>query len=133
MMEGHNNIRRMLLLLAMSWLVVLLPDLAAAWWSQTISQEEPAECRTYSVRRIEFIGNDNTRDRIVRRRIAFSEGKTLSEQDIERTIKNLNRLKRLEKLKREDIEITYAVEDPATPGWHCFADILIRIKEKKRR
>jgi hypothetical protein len=39
----------------------------------------------------------------------------------------------MEKLKREDIEITWAVADPATPGWHCFADIPIPVKEKKRR
>ena len=104
-MKRYNHPRRILLLIAMPGLVVLFPNLSSARWSQTIAQEKTAECRTYAVRRIEFIGNENTRDRIVRRRIAFSEGKTLREKDIEQTIKNLNRLKRLEKLKRKDIEI----------------------------
>ena len=117
----------------MPLLVVLLPYLPSARCSQTVSQEKAADCRTYPVRRIQFIGNENTRDRILRRRITFSEGKPLTEQDIERTIKKLNGLKRLEKLKREDIEIEYGVEDSATPGWHCFADILIHVKEKKRQ
>jgi len=131
-MKGYSNSERNLLLMGMSLLVVLTQCLSSAKWSQAIGEEKPAECRTYAIRRIEFIGNENTRDRIVRRRITFSEGKTLTEKDIEQTIKNLNRLKRLEKLKRKDIEITYAVADPATPDWHCFADILIHLKEKKR-
>lgn len=132
-MKHYNNSGRVVSLLAMAWLVVLLPSLSLARWSQPTSQEANTKCRTYSVRRIEFIGNQNTRDRIVRRRITFSEGKALSEEDIQHTIKNLSRLKRLENLKREDIEINYAVEDLATPDWHCFADILIHVKEKKRR
>jgi len=119
--------------MAISLLVVLLPYLSSAFCPQAIAQEKTAECRTYAVRRIEVTGNENTRDNIIRRRIVLSEGKTLAEKDIEQTLKNLNRLKRIERLKREDIETTYAVKDPATPDWHCFADILIRIKEKKRR
>ena len=126
------NLMRRLLSVIMFLFVVSLSNLSSASSLQTISPDKPAECRAYSVRRIEFIGNENTRDRIVRRRVAFSEGKTLSERDIERTIKNLNGLKLLEKLRREDIEIKYAVEEPATPHGHCLADILIHVKEKKR-
>ena len=131
-MIRYDNSGRLLLLMASSLLVALLPNLSLASWSQTISQQKTAECSKYSVRRVEFVGNEKTRDRIVRRRVAFSEGKALSEQDIDRTIKNLNRLKHLEKLKREDIEIRYAVTDPATPDWRCFADILIHVKERTR-
>ena len=127
------NLMRMLSSVTMFLLTVLLPNSSSASSSQTISREKPAECRAYSVRRVEFIGNEDTGDRVLRRRIAFSEGKTLSERDIEQTIKKLNRLKQLEKLKRQDIEIKYAVEDPATPEWHCFADIRIHIREKTRR
>jgi outer membrane protein assembly factor BamA len=123
----------MLLLMAISLLVVLLPYLSSANWSQDSAQEKPAECRTYAVRRIEVTGNESTRDNIIRRRIVLSGGKTLTERDIEQTLKNLNRLKRIEKLKREDIEITYAVKAPVTPDWYCFADVLIHVKEKKRR
>lgn len=132
-MMRYSNFGRILLLMGMSWLGVLTLSLSSASLSQTPTQEKAAECRQYVVRRIEVIGNENMQDRIVRRRITFSEGKTLTEKDIEQAIKNLNRLKRLEKLKREDIEITYAVADPATPDWRCFADILIHVKEKKRR
>jgi outer membrane protein assembly factor BamA len=118
--------------MAMSLLVVLLPKGSAAMWPQNISKEKATECSTYSVRRIEFTGNAHTRDRYVRRKITLSEGKPLSERDIERTIKNLNRLRRLEELTRADITIAYGVEDPETPAWHCFADIHIHVKEKKR-
>ena len=132
-MKSYQGRRRLPLLLPCCSLIALLPILSLATRTQTTPQIKASECRTYAVRRIEFIGNENTRDRIVRRRVTFSEGKTLTEKDIEQTMKNLNRLKRLEKLKREDIEITYAVTDPATPDWHCFADILIHVKEKKKR
>jgi hypothetical protein len=132
-MIGYSKFGKVLLLVALSLLTRPVPNLLLVKPAQTTSQGKPAACHTYAVRRIEFIGNQNTRDRIVRRRIAFSESKTLTEKDIEQTIKNLNRLKRLEKLKREDIEITYAEADPAMPDWHCFADILIHVKEKKRR
>src|SRR5947209_1171889 len=117
-MKRFKSYGRMLLLVIVSLPVVLLPGLSSAEWSQTILQEKTSECRTYAVRRIECIGNEHTRDRIVWRRVTLSVGKTLSEEDIERTLKNLNRLKRLEKLKLEDIEIKYAVEDQATPALH---------------
>jgi hypothetical protein len=98
---------------------------------EVTSPEKRPECKSYSVRRIEFINNTHTRDRYLRRPITLSEGKMLSEKDIESTIRKLNRLKRIEKLTRKDIIIGYGVDDPGTPNWYCFADVSIRIKEKK--
>jgi outer membrane protein assembly factor BamA len=113
--------------------VALLASLPSAKRSQAIAQEKTAECPTYTVRRVEFIGDERTRDHVTLRRIPFREGKALSDKDIERTIKRLNRIKSLEKLKREDIGITYVEKAPAIPDRHCYADILIHVREKKQR
>lgn len=132
-MMDHLDSEKVRLLLCMPLLILLAPGLSAASRVESIAQEKTSECRTYAARRIEFIGNANTRDRIVRRRIAFAEGKPITEKEIAQTIKNLSSLKRIEKLKREDIEITPVAADPVTNEWRCFADILIHVKETKRR
>lgn len=97
------------------------------------TSEKPAQCSTYSVRRIEIVGNTHTSDDALMRRIAFRIGKAFTERDIERTIKNLNRFGGVEKVMRQDISIEYGVNDAETPDWHCFADVLIEVKEKKRK
>ena len=91
----------------------------------------PKECETYVVRRVEIHGNAHTRDRSIRRRIALNEGELFSERDIERSIKNLNRWGHLHRLRREDVTVTFASDDPDMPDWHCFADVAVHIKEKR--
>lgn len=122
--------RIIFLALVASILLMLLPSRALPTWGQTASQNKPTECDTYKVRRVEVVGNEHTKDHLIARRIAFSIGSPFSERDIERTIKNLNRWGRLQQIKREDIIVTFSISDPETTSWHCFADVLVRVKEK---
>jgi hypothetical protein len=120
------------LIFALLMTPVLVVYAAAQEKQEFTTPEKRAECSNYSVRRIEFINNVSIMDRYLRRPITLSEGKRLSEKDIQSTIKKLNGLKRIEKMTREDIKIGYGVYDPGTPAWHCFADVLIHVKERKR-
>jgi hypothetical protein len=123
--------------------IILLPLIASpllishSWRAlstcgQTVSHNKPTECDTYKVRRVEVVGNKSTKDHSIARRIAFSIGSPFSERDIERTVKNLNRWGRLKQIKREDIIVTFSVSDPEMPDWHCFVDVLVRVKEKAK-
>jgi hypothetical protein len=113
------------------WLLVLLLPADSLGWQSRTSKDEPEQCTTYSVRRIEIVGITHTSDEAIMRKVAFRIGKVFSERDIERTIKKLNRWGELEGVVREDISIKHGLDDPETPGWRCFADVLIQVREKK--
>jgi len=117
--------------LVLSLAALFLASYVRASGSQAGPQSESRDCDRYLVRRIEFNGNAHTGDRPIRRRIALSEGRSLSERDIEKTIKNLNRWGRLERITREDVIVAFSTDDPETPSWHCFADVRIHVREKR--
>jgi outer membrane protein assembly factor BamA len=97
---------------------------------QTGSKDKSPECEVHKVRRIEIVGNHRTRHRVVMRSVTFLQGKPFSERDAEQTIKNLNKSGRFHKAVREDITVTFQVTDPELSDWRCFADLVIRVKEK---
>jgi len=100
--------------------------------SQLVAQREPAGCTAYTVRRVEVSGNEFTRHRDVAKRIAFAEGKPFTELDMERTIGKLNKWGHFEKLSRENISLTYG-SDPKTREFQCFVDLVVNVKEKRKK
>ena len=57
----------------------------------------------YTVRRVEFTGNETTRDNILRRRIFLQEGDVFTRHNLQRSIANLNKLKIIYPLKMSDV------------------------------
>jgi Surface antigen variable number repeat len=49
----------------------------------------------YKVRRVEFIGNERTRDNVLRRRITLQEGDVFTHQNLVRSLENVSKLKRI--------------------------------------
>jgi outer membrane protein assembly factor BamA len=128
----QNKSDGMLLSFAVSIMVILAPT-SPAQWRQTSSTTKQKECETYSVWRVEWIGNSYTADWSIRRRIALDEGEVFSERDIERSIKNLNRWGHLKHLRREDITVTFRGNDSEPQGKRCLAKVVFRVKEKPSR
>ena len=112
--------------------VALLLGVLTAPSSQLAAQREPVGCTAYTVRRVEVSGNEFTRHRDVAKRITFAEGKPFTELDMERTIRKLNKWGHFEKLNRENISATFG-SDPETREFRCFVDILINVKEKRKK
>ena len=77
----------------------------------------------YQLRRLEMIGNQNTHDRVIRRRVALQEGAVFDEQLLELSIKRINQLGIFEDFTRGDVEVT------ANKRGH-FVDLVFRLREK---
>ena len=84
------------------------------------------EGSVFQLRRLEFIGNETTRDNIVRRKVLLQEGTTYNQDLMDKSLRNLNGLKRFETLTMADVEIN-------TDEQQKIVDLLIHLKEIKRR
>jgi outer membrane protein insertion porin family len=87
----------------------------------TIDAEEG---KSFTVRRIEFVGNSTTRDRVIRRELLVQEGQTFNAQLWDLSILRLNQLNYFEALKPE--EDTDRKIDEA----NASVDLTVRVKEK---
>ena len=83
------------------------------------------EGAVFVLRRLEFIGNATTRDRIVRRRVLQQEGEPFSQGLMEKSLDRLNALGRFEKVTMADVE--RRVDD----NERCV-DLVVHLKEIKR-
>ena len=82
------------------------------------------EGKQFSVRRIEFIGNTTTRDKVIRRELALEEGQVYNSRAWEFSLLRLNQLNYFEPLKAEqDSEIK-------TNNQTATVDINLKVKEK---
>lgn len=77
----------------------------------------------YHLRRLEMMGNENTRDRIIRRRVALQEGTAFDEELLELSIKRINQLGIFEEFTREDVAVR------VNKKGH-FVDLTFRLREK---
>ena len=84
------------------------------------------EGSVYQLRRLEFVGNDETRDRIIRRKVLLQEGTTYSQDLMDKSLRQINSLKLFETLTMADVEIN-------TDEQQKVVDLLIHFKEIKRR
>lgn len=84
------------------------------------------EGKQYTLRRLEFIGNTNTRDRVMRREIAINEGDPYSKRYWDFSIQRLNQLGLFEEIKEKDA-ITRTNDRDQT------VDIDLQVKERGRQ
>ena len=77
----------------------------------------------YHLRRLEMIGNQNTRDRVIRSRVALQEGAVFDEELLELSIKRINQLGIFEDFTRGDVEVR------VNRKGH-FVDLAFRLQEK---
>lgn len=82
-----------------------------------------AEGPIYRLRRLEMIGNENTRDRVIRRRVALEEGAAIDEELLELSVKRINQLGIFEEFTRGDVEVR------VNKKGH-FVDLAFRLREK---
>jgi len=84
------------------------------------------EQKPYFVRRIEFSGNTATRDKVIRREIALSEGDLFRNNLWELSLLRLNQLDYFEPVKAENADIKRNVKQGTV-------DILLKLKEKGKQ
>jgi len=87
---------------------------------------EVEEGRQFTLRRLEFIGNVNTRDRVLRREVILNEGDPYNKRYWDLSILRLNQLGLFEEIKEKDA-ITRANDRDQT------VDIDLQVKERGRQ
>ena len=74
---------------------------------QTTAEQRPslreAIDRRYTLRRVEFIGNETISDHDLRRRVVLREGDLFSQRNLAKTLVSLNRLRKLYPLTMRDV------------------------------
>ena len=74
---------------------------------QTKAEQTPslreANNRRYTLRRVEFIGNETISDQDLRRRVVLREGDLFSQRNLARTLVSLKRLRKLYPLTIRDV------------------------------
>ncbi len=84
------------------------------------------EGKPFSIRRIEFVGNQTTRDKVIRRELAVEEGGVFNGRLWEFSILRLNQLGYFEQLKPEQVSERHLNEKEGT------VDLTLKVKEKGR-
>jgi outer membrane protein assembly factor BamA len=69
------------------------------------------------------MGNENTSDRVIRRRVALQEGTAFDEELLDLSIKRINQLGIFEEFRREDIEVVVSKKGH-------FVDLTFKLREK---
>lgn len=87
---------------------------------------EVEEGRQFTLRRLEFIGNTNTRDVVMRREVLLNEGDAYNKQFFDLSVLRLNQLGLFEEIKEKDA-ITRTNDRDQT------VDIDLQVKEKGRQ
>jgi outer membrane protein assembly factor BamA len=84
-----------------------------------------AEAKHYSIRRLEFLGNENISDWVLRKRMkALQEGEKFSRSNLVRSLKNVSRLKSLYPVRFSDVILRLEKSDK-------LVDMVICFKERK--
>jgi len=94
--------------------------------SERTANLDEAEKNSYAIRRVEFLGNNNTRDIVLRRRILLEEGEPLTRKKIEESLKRLSQLKIIYPLRFDNVEIQ--LDRP-----NKIADLTICVTEKRKQ
>ena len=84
---------------------------------------EVQEGPVYRLRRLEMIGNENTSDRVIRRRVALQEGAAFDEELLELSVRRINQLGIFEEFTRADVEVRVSKKGH-------FVDLAFRLREK---
>ena len=99
-------------------------------WTQTAAERSAliseAERNRFVVRRVEFLGNTNTRHHVLASRLAFQEGDLFAEALLERSLRDMSRLSRIIKpVRLKDVQVRLNREER-------LIDLNILIRERRR-
>jgi outer membrane protein assembly factor BamA len=84
-----------------------------------------AEANHYSIRRLEFLGNESIGDWVLRKRMGtLQEGEKFRRSNLIRSLKNVSRLKTLHPVRLSDVTLRLEESDK-------LVDMVICFKEKK--
>ncbi|MDX6288715.1 MAG: hypothetical protein QOH42_514 [Blastocatellia bacterium] len=83
------------------------PD-EAGYYSQLMDEAQQTE---YSVRRVEFMGNEHTRDNILRKRFMQTEGDVFSRKALDQSLKNFSKLRMIYPVASDDVEVSLDREE----------------------
>lgn len=81
-----------------------------------------AERNRYTLRRMEFYGNAQIRDSVLRRRILLIEGDLFARKNLIRSIARLNTLKALKPVRLSDVEIRLDKQEKLVDIVICFTE-----------
>jgi len=84
------------------------------------------EGKQFYVRRIEFVGNTTTRDKVIRRELALEEGGTYNSHLWELSLLRLNQLSYFDQLKPDDPNVT----DKKLDEKNGLVDLTLKVHEK---
>ena len=94
--------------------------------SQPAAEQNPllreAIEQRYTVRRVEFIGNETIRDYVLRRQVFLQEGNFFRRRDLSRSLTALNRLKLIYPLTLEDVIVQLDKQDKVIDMTFCFRE-----------
>ena len=109
-------------------LVPVLSYREPLYWSSPCAQPaaerttlmREAEKQKYTVRMVEFIGNEHIRDHVLRRRILLNEGDLFRTRRVLNSIASLNALRSISPVKLTDITIQLHKDDKTVNMLICF-------------
>src|SRR6266849_316550 len=106
--------------------VVLLQD--SIRYAQSSTERESllreAIKNRYTVRRVEFTGNEFTRDNILRRRIFLQEGDRFTRRNLLRSIANVSKLRIIYPVRLNDVSVRLDRKD-------SLSDLTIRLCKRR--
>jgi len=93
---------------------------------QTAAEQTPllreAIDNRYTLRRIEFIGNETIRDYVLRRRVLLREGDYFSQRNLVKSLASLNKLRQLYPVTMNDVIVQLERSDKLIDVVLCFRE-----------
>lgn len=115
------------------------PRQPASQCTQSSAEQSPllreAVEKRYTIRRVEFIGNERTRDNVLRRRIMLQEGDVFTRKNLIRSLRSVSRLKIIYPVKMSDVMIQLDKPDKIVDLGICFKErhrFRLRLPANKR-
>jgi hypothetical protein len=81
-----------------------------------------AQRNKYLIRRVEFIGNENTRDGVLRRRILLQEGNVFTRAILIRSLANVSRLQMIYPVRLKDVVVQLNDQEKTIDVLMCFQE-----------
>lgn len=124
----HTVMTAALLILALLNLVLSASPQNAAQvrCGQSAAEQDPllreVVDKRYTLRRIEFAGNETIRDYVLRRRVVLREGDFFSQRNLARSLLSLNKLKKFYPLAMKDVIVQLDKADKLVDVTFCFRE-----------
>ena len=90
------------------------------------------EGKQFALRRLDFVGNTTTRDKVIRREVLVNEGEVYNTALFDISLLRLNQLGFFDTLKQEDADVKPDLKAPGPDGTDKtgWTDVTLKVKEK---